>query len=186
MPGATPVFGIPYPCSGENIDCDIFADWAQAIQDAVDTTRAVETRALNRPSARASSNVSQGIAAPGVSTNLVYQVENYDNNNIVNLAVDNSAFTIQTRGWYLFSSWAEHLSGVGITSVALALTHNGTVIYRRKMSSPVSNANLDPGLQVIGLFNCAPADVIRAQVLTTGAGALITRTTTFGYLVSQA
>ena len=186
MPGATPVYAIPYPCAGENITCEVFEAWADAIQTAIDSTRALETDAKARPSARAS-GTNQSPFVAGVLTNVVYQTENYDNDNIVNLGVDASAFTIVTPGWYLFSSFAETTSSVGMTSFALALTQNGTVTYRRKFFSPAVNINPNPGLQVLGLFNCAAADVIRSAFLFTGAPSpTLLRATTFGYMVSQA
>jgi hypothetical protein len=186
MPSSTPVYNIPFPCAGENIDCDIFEDWAQAIQDAIVDTRALETRILNRPSARASGTAQAAFVA-GVNTNLVYQTEDYDNNAIVDLVADSSRFLIQTTGWYLFASSAELNQIAGMTSQAISLTHNGTVIYRRKSSSPAVNANPTPGIQVIGLINCAQGDAIRSTFLFTGAAApIVNRVTTFGYLVSQA
>lgn len=185
MPASTPVYNIPYPCSGENIDCDIFADWAEAIQAAVSTTRTIQGRVLNRPAARASGS-GQGGFALGVNTNMIYQTENYDNNGIVNLGSDNSAFTIQTAGWYLFGSWVDFPNNTSITSYALGFTRNGVVTYRRKSSSPALNQAARPGVQVLGVFVCVPGDIIRSTFLVTGATPATTRVTTFGYLVSQA
>ena len=186
MPGATTVFAIPYPCAGENIDCTVFEAWADAIQAAIDSVRALETDAANRPSARAS-GTNQNPFVANTLTSVVYQTENYDNDNILNLGADSSAFTIQTAGWYLFSSFAEVQHSAGQTSHALSLTQNGTVIYRRKMSQPAVNPNPTPGIQVLGLINCAAADVIRANYLFNGAPSpTLLRATTFCYMVSQA
>lgn len=186
MPGSTAVYGIPYPCAGENIDCAVFEAWADAIQAAITSVRVLESDAANRPSARAS-GTNQSPFVANTLTSVVYQTEDYDNDNMVNLGADTSAFTIQTAGWYLFSSFVEIINSAGQTSHALSLSQNGTVLYRRKMSTPAVNANPTPGLQVLGLINCAAADVIRAGYLFNGAPSpTLIRATTFCYMVSQA
>lgn len=186
MPGATAVYSIPFPCSGENIDCTVFEAYTDAIQAAVTSVRALEADALTRPSARAS-GINQSAFVANTPTSVVYQTEIYDNDNMVNLGVDSSAFTIVTPGWYLFSSFVEINVSAGQTSYALALSQNGTVGYRRKFNSPAFNPNPTPGLQVLGLFNCAAADVIRSVFLFTGAPSpTLIQATTFGYMVSQA
>lgn len=187
MPGATPVFAIPYPCAGENIDCTVFADFTQAIQDAIDSVRVVEAQALNRPAARATATSPQLGFVANTPANLVFQVETYDNDGMVNLGVDNAAITIQTAGWYLFAASCNNTVQATITSDALALSQNGTIVYRRKYSQAPTNAQA-PGLQVAGLFNCNAADVIRAVFLYTGGATAptVTAATLHGYLVSQA
>lgn len=187
MPGATPVFAIPYPCAGENIDCTVFESFTDAIQSAVDSVRVVESQALNRPSARATATAPQAGFVANTPANLVFQVETYDNDNMIDLAVDNTAITIQTAGWYVFAASCNNTVQATITSDALALSQNGTVVYRRKYSQAAANAQA-PGLQVVGLFNCAAADVIRAVFLYTGGATVptVTAATLHGYLVSQA
>lgn len=187
MPGATPVYAIPYPCAGENIDCTVFESFTEAIQDAVDSVRVVETQALNRPAARATATSTQAGFVANTPANLIFQVEDYDNDSMINLGVDNAAVTITTAGWYLFATSCNSTVQATITSLALALSHNGTVIYRHKYSPAAANA-VAPGLQVIGLINCAAADVIRSVFLYTGGATVpnVTNATIHGYLVSQA
>lgn len=186
MPASTPIFGIPYPCAGENIDCDIFGDWADAIQTAVDQVRVVERQALNRPSAQAR-GLAQLAGAANTPLNLVYQTELYDNDNMISLGTDASAVTIRTAGWYLFSVEASCTqTALTQTSQSIALSQNGTVAYRRKLSQPTYPA-LTLSFQVIGLFNCAVSDVIRAVHIYTGSPApTISSANINGYLVSQA
>lgn len=185
MPGATPIYAIPYPCSGENIDCTVFEAFADAVQAAVTSTGALETQALNRPRAQAV-NTTQGGFVAAAPTNVTYATENFDNDAIINLAVDNTAFTATTGGWYLVSFQCDVSFSVGVTSFSVALSQNGTVVYRHKYSPPPTN-QVTPGQQVIGLFSCAPGDIIRAVFLYAGAPSPTVRTATInGYLVSQA
>lgn len=186
MPGATDVYAIPYPCAGENIDCTVFAAWANAIQAAVTSVRALESDALTRPSARAS-GTNQSPFVAGTPTNVVYQTEVYDNDAIVDLTVDNTAFTIITPGWYMFASSIETEVSATTTSVSLGLSRNGTVLYRSKHSPNPIGPNPTPGVQVIGLIFCSAADVIRAvYTYTGGASPVLLTATTFCYMVSQA
>jgi hypothetical protein len=185
MPGATPIYGIPYPCGNENIDCDIFDDWALGIQDAIVSVRTLESQALNRPSARVSGTNMSGFVS-GANANLVFQTEVYDSNNMVDLAVDNISFTIQTAGWYLCGTSAEVSIGGATTSTALGLAQNGAFTFRKKMSPNTVNANLTPGIQVIGLMRCAVGDVVRSVfTYTGGASPVVLNYTMFGYMTTR-
>lgn len=187
MPGATAVYAIPYPCAGENIDCAAFEAWADGIQAALTSVAGLEDDAKNRPNARAS-GTNQAAFVAATPTNLVYQTENHDNDSMINLGVDATAITTTTAGWYLFAASIEAQVSATVTSVSLALSQNATVIYRSKNGYNAASAEPDSGVQVIGLIQCAAADVIRAVFTWTGAGAspTVTRATLFGYLVSQA
>lgn len=185
MPGSTPIYAIPYPCQGENIDCEAFEAWADAIQNAIDLTRVLETQARTRPSARASGTGQAGFVS-GANTALVYQTEVYDNNGMVNLAVNNDRFTIQTPGWYLFGTFVQTTVLATTTSVAVGLTQNAVFTFRKKHSPNPINANTTPGVQAIGLMRCAQGDVIQSlYTYTGGVSPVVLNVTMFGYMTSR-
>lgn len=166
MPGMTPNFAIPYPCSGETIDCTIFASFTQAIQDALISVEDLTVTALNRPAAGVS-GTGQAITV-NVSTNATFGTELYDNNNMADLAVNNDRLTIQTDGVYMVTVWSGLQSGwATMTSNAVAISNNGTVLYRKKNSS---DNDLDMDVTVTGLVNCVAGDILRCSILWTGTG----------------
>ncbi|MGH7252438.1 MAG: hypothetical protein ACREIE_01440, partial [Nitrospiraceae bacterium] len=100
MPATTPNFAIPFPCSGDTIDCDAFAAFTQGIQGAITATGAAQVSALNRPAARANTNGTQTYGA-GVLTTVAFNTVSYDNDNMIDLAVSATNFNIQVSGMYL-------------------------------------------------------------------------------------
>lgn len=170
----TPNWNIPYPCAGETIDCTVFQAFTQAIQDAVTGLDDLSTDILNRPAAKVTGG-SQAIAV-GVSTNATYTTEVYDNAAMANLGVNNDRLTITTSGMYMVTAWSVLGSGfTTITSNAVAITNNATVLYRKKNSS---DTNLTMAVSVTGLINCTAGDVLRASILWTGTGGPLNTFTT--------
>ena len=166
MPGVTPNWGLPYPCSGETIDCLIFEQFAEAVQTTLSDMNIFADTALNRPAASVN-NGTQTVAV-NTSTNAIYATEEYDNFNMVDLAVNNDRITIQADGIYMVNTWSSLGSGfTTITSNAVAITKNGTVFYRKKNSS---NTDLTMDVNVTGLLSCVAGDIIRASLLWTGTG----------------
>lgn len=166
MPGVTPFWNIPYPCSGETIDCAVFQSFTQAIQDALTGLDELSFDILNRPAASVTGS-SQNITV-NVSTNATYTTEQYDNGTMADLAVNNDRLTIQVPGMYMVTAYSDLSTGwTTITSNAVAITQNGTVLYRKKNSS---DTNLDMNVSVTGLVNCGAGDIIRASILWTGTG----------------
>lgn len=162
----TPNWNIPYPCAGETIDCTVFQAFTQAIQDAVTGLGDLSNDILNRPAAKVSGG-GQAIAV-GVSTNAVYTDELYDNAAMANLGVNNDRLTITTSGMYMVTGWWYPGSGfTTLTSNAVAISNNGTVLYRKKNSS---DTNIAMSVTVTGLINCTAGDVLRTSVLWTGTG----------------
>lgn len=101
----TPNRSYPYP---EYTDVNNFPTHDQALATAIDTdlqnNLAVPIAdALDAPSARASRPAGAQVVATGVNTTLSYTTENYDNDNIVNLAGSATNFTIQSPGIYLLT-----------------------------------------------------------------------------------
>lgn len=164
----TPNFNIFYPCAGDNIDCEDFQTFTDSIQAALATVDTAEQEVLQRPNARASAFSTGQTIAVTAATNVQFDVEFFDNDTMVNLAVNNERITIQTAGIYLATG--SFLNGgpvTTLTSESLALSQNGTIRFRKKNHF---NANTAVSLQTIGLFDCQIGDIIRLVYLWTGSG----------------
>lgn len=161
-------FAIPYPCGGDSIDCTVFQPWAEAIQAAVSSVRDTSELALNKPAAAVQQTFSAATFAPGVTAVITYDVEDFDNNNMVNLSVNNDRITVRTAGVYLVIASS---AGVGptttLTSEAVGITRNGVQVYRKKSGILPQGPQ---SLQVIGILGCAVGDVLQANFLWTGTG----------------
>jgi hypothetical protein len=164
----TPGFDIFYPCEADAIDCTIFGTFADSVQAALNTVDLLETQVLNRPTAKIVTSAPPQTFIINTNTNVQFQTEVFDNDSMVNLAVNNDRITINTAGVYLVQSELTGLAGfTTLTSEASALTQNGTVRYRKKKHFP---ADVPLSIQTIGLFNCQVADIIRLTYLWTGTG----------------
>ncbi len=167
MFATTPNFEIRYPCAGDTIDCDTFANFTNDIQAALDAVAVSETAALNRPNAKITENGAQTIAF-NTTTDIQFHIEEYDNNGMADLAVNNERLTIQTAGIYMAEAYMSgNSSFTTVSSQAIALSQNGTIRYRKKDSN---RSNLTSSIHVVGLFNCLVGDVLRAVYLWTGSG----------------
>lgn len=156
MPESTPIYGIPYPCPGETIDSDVFADFANAVDAAMTAVAATSVEALNRPNAKVQLTASDALAA-GVELQLTFDVEAWDNDGMANVpAVD--ALTIQTAGTYLVVGASTIATTGGTFTVAqIALKRNATTLYVRRDNSIDLSA---VSLYLTGLIDCVPGDVI--------------------------
>lgn len=173
MPGVTPNWGFPYPCSGETIDCLIFEQFAEAVQTTLSDMNIFADTALNRPTASVVGGIQT--VAVGVSTNATYTTENYDNFGMADLAVNNDRLTVQADGVYMVTT-ALILGPTftTITSNAVAISKNGTILYRKKSSS---NTDTPMAVTVTGLIGCVAGDILRSSILWTGTGGPIEVTT---------
>lgn len=163
---STPNWAIPYPCSGDNIDCTIFEDFTVAIQTAITTLDTLTTTALRRPTAKITGS-GQAIAA-GATTNATFSSEEFDTAAMANLGVNNDRLTVTSDGMYMITAWSDLGSPfTTMTSNSVAISVNGTIIYRKKNSS---DTNLDMNVTVTGLYNCVVGDIIRMPILWTGTG----------------
>lgn len=133
MPASTPIYGIPYPCLNETIDPDIFCDFADAVNAAMLSVQTLSAASLARPSARVSRTSSVGLPV-GVDFTIPFSVEDWDSDNMVDLAIDPSRITVQTRGTYLATcNGTITPSGAGnLASGAVAILRNGVVATRNR------------------------------------------------------
>jgi hypothetical protein len=166
----TPNWSLPYPCSGDTIDPSIFCDFSDAVDTALTTVSANADFVANRPNARITRNSSLGTFTAGAATNVQFDTELFDNDNMASLGVDNAALTIQTPGVYwiqfslgnfsVFTTWTRYLFNV---------TQNGTSrIYRKWI---VDTGDQTPtGNSIQGIVVCQAADVIRGQFTFIGTG----------------
>lgn len=163
---STPNWNIPYPCSGDNIDCTVFEDFTQAIQDAITAVDALSVQVRNRPAAAIDNSFNT--IPVGVSTNVQFALEDFDNANMVNLAVNNDRITITVDGMYLVNANL-YLTppSTTVTSNAVAITRNGTVLYRKKSSSDTNDFT---AMTLAGLVPCVAGDILRLSALWTGTG----------------
>lgn len=164
----TPTFAIPYPCAGETIDCAAFAAFTQAVQDAVDDVAVAQEAALTRPSAKVSASSGIQTFTVAVATNVQFDFEDFDNDAMANLGVNNDRLTVATSGLYVVAASLMPAGSVTtLTSQAVALSQNGTILYRKKDST---RDNFPFGIHVVGLVNCVAGDILRVVYLWTGTG----------------
>lgn len=165
---ATPNYGIVYPCGGSQIGCDIFGEFTQSVQEALNTLDAAQAQAQNMPSASIRRNSGNSPLTISVATSIQFDQESWDNDGMANLAVNNDRLTVQTPGVYMVSFNGQQ-SGTFTTlqSQAASIAVNGVTQYRKKQGS-TTNRNFPT--QVFGLVDCAAGDIIQAQWLWTGTG----------------
>lgn len=101
MPGLTSPLNFPYPLYTEanNGPAQIQA-LATAIDGAVTTAQSNTALAVTRKRGAASETANQSIPN-AVSTALTYGTEEFDNDNMINLGVNNTLITATTAGIYL-------------------------------------------------------------------------------------
>lgn len=139
MPATTPNFNIPYPCSGDTIDCSIFESWAAGIDNALATVRTASELASQRPRAMLrTADTGVAVAVGGAFVGMTY---NRADNPIYNggltltgVAPNYTGFSItlpQIPGWYLFMAQFTPLNAVTtVTSFEGRITVDGLVFGR--------------------------------------------------------
>lgn len=169
MPGATPIFGIPYPCSGETIDCTVFESFTDAIQNAVTVTQAAIDDATKRPNAQvyATGLTPQAIVI-ATDTTATFTTELYDNDNMADLAVSNDRLTIRTTGVYWIEAYASLSGGTTMTSASAIIQKNGVDVYRYKAHRIAIGADTIPAFALP--VDCTVGDIIQLRVRWTGTG----------------
>lgn len=171
MPGATPVWNLPYPCAGETIDPDIFCEFSNAVDSAMETINDNAEFAANRPNARIDRTLSLPTTfAAGVATPVTFDTEVFDNNNMANLGISNGVLTIQTPGLYwvsfsvggftVFTTWTRYL---------MSITQNGLARTNRKFMINVAQS-IPANNTITGVVLCAAGDLIRGQFTFIGTG----------------
>jgi hypothetical protein len=130
MPGLTSPQNYPYPLYTEanNGPAQIQA-LAEAIDDSIVAAQANIALAVERKRGRASGSGAQSIPS-GVLTKLTYNSEELDNNNMIDLAVDNTIITVQTAGIYLVTGEVQFVANA--TSIRLLEIHRNAASMAAK------------------------------------------------------
>lgn len=166
----TPVWNLPYPCAGDTIDPDIFCDFSRAVDTALVTLNANAEFVLNRPNARVDRTANANTFTANTATNVEFDTEFFDNDEIADLAATNNALTVRTAGVY----WATFAAGgfatfTTWTQYYMNITQNATTRISRKfvvdtvVDIPVDNS-------ITGVIVCQVGDVIRGQFTFFGTG----------------
>lgn len=170
MPGLTPNWALPYPCSGETIDPDIFCDFSEALDVALATINDRTTFVANRPNSRLNRFGGAQTFAVNVNTVVQWNSEMYDNNAMTDLTLDNTIITVNTPGLY----WVTFVVG-GVanfttwTRYQLQITQNATARVSRKFIIDTGVATFSDN-SINGLLVCQAGDLIRGQYLWNGTG----------------
>lgn len=164
----TPVYGITYPCSGDTIDPDVFATFANSLSDALVLAQSQVDTLLDRPSASVRSIANVNLA---VNTDLIltFDTELFDNASMANLAVSNDRLTITTSGVYFVTVATSVISSFASgTSLILVILVNGVERNRWKTRKIATAGG------ILGQFKVAvdlnAGDFVQFQVRWTGAG----------------
>ncbi len=167
MPAETPL-GIVYPCAVDTIDCSVFADFANSVQEAISETEAIVADALRPPAVLVRHSTSQTIPV-GVSTALSYAQEMYDTAAMFDLGSP-TLFTVTQPGSYLVSLIADWGSFAGtFTSSRGAILRNGVeVAFQKADSGTVAGTASDPQYVTALLAGMAAGEQISSTVLFTG------------------
>ncbi len=163
MPASTPIYGITYPCGGDTIDPDVFATFATTMDAALAQGAADLDAVVNRPNSQIQELAAQAVVI-NVSTGLGFGTVVYDNDNMVNLAVDNGP-RIVTAGAYFVRGEFQLSSGfTTLTSVNVIITVNAIERARLIGEGDVGNYGLTVPLYLdVG-------DYVELRALWTGTG----------------
>lgn len=158
MPGQTPIFNFPYPCPGEMITAQSFANLANAIDAKLTEVNADMIFALNRPNVD-KDDASTQVTNPGVVTTLT----NPD-----------STYTIPVAG-----VWVVSVSIQPDTFPATISYQRGQLLQNAVLRSGIthdSENNLPVPCRPFGVFVAAVGDVITTTYLWTGTGTITVST----------
>lgn len=153
MPGATPIYGFPYPCVDEAVDFADFAALANAIDAKYLELQADEDLALNRYNATFNVAAQAGIAV-AVDTVLT----NAD-----------ATYVIPAAGVYLVFGTYTLNSATTITSARFRVRLNGVQIFGRTFNYEFGNLSTLVHIPPAPLI-CATGDTISFTFLYQGTG----------------
>lgn len=174
MPGFTPNRNYPYPLSSDPADAP---GQLQALAEAInDDLATVEAQVQERPFAQVRATVPQSLPSVGVQTTVVFDYQDFDNDDMANLSDTPGALTINTPGIYfvfLQVQWP-HRSKFSTTAVVGVqfdqfLRQNGTdrgrnTTQNSRWSGPSSPVPLDGYYSTGALMNCVAGDQLTATV----------------------
>jgi hypothetical protein len=106
MPGVTPL-GLRYPYQGETVDATSWQNLANDIDGLMTTVQGLRDKAFRPPTAsigNSGGNVLPVTTASGATTNMLYNVTNWDTGGLVNLGVNNDRITVGPGLWWVRST----------------------------------------------------------------------------------
>lgn len=164
MPLNTPR-GYPYPVYG---DLNNFPAQLQAFASAVDNdVQNIETDIaanLAAPSVRVSATANQSIPV-STDTVVTYATEEFDNDNMANLGVNNDRVVINTAGVYLISGEVNFVQNGNATTNGrrLDIMTNTNIVRARNSLRGASNLDTENSLTILWQ-SAGGGEVIRLQV----------------------
>lgn len=168
MPGFTPVFGIQYPCAGENIDPTVFQTFADDVEAALSTVDALAASAVQRTRAQVLLPSPGQSAATGVLTSLLYTSAPYE----MNVTTGVTGFTIVQPGIYMVTAEMISIDPSGTPATTTywfgQVLQNGSIVMKSKQTDPVGTDPVHVNVQ--GLLSCAAADTLSTQWQWAGTG----------------
>lgn len=163
MPGQTANFAIRYPCPGDTVTMDAFANWASDIENALLTVSELTEQASNRPRAIGrTSNAGTAVAAGAgpitlQATTIVTSV------GLSNLSGVFTPTTTDSNGLYMLMAQVTPVNtATTVTSFKATILANNTVAASRTLASSVVGTIAKP-ISLVGL----------GFVTTVGGGALV-------------
>src|SRR6476646_479917 len=103
MPGTTPL-GLRYPLQGETVDAASWQNLATDIDAQMTVIQGLRNKAFKPPTAsigNSGGNVLPVTTATGVAASFLFNVVNWDNAGLVNLAVNNDRITVGPGVWWV-------------------------------------------------------------------------------------
>jgi hypothetical protein len=161
MPGATPIYGFPYPCSNDLITAASFSNLANAIDTKLADVGADADLALNRYNATFVVGNQAGIAA-GVDTPMTNT---------------NATYVIPASGIYLVICQFAFSTATTISAARVRVRVNAVQIYGRSYNFEYGSSGTSIEVPPAALV-CAAGDTISFTFLYTGTG---TATVSFRY-----
>ena len=161
MPGATPIYGFPYPCAVEPITAASFSNLANAIDTKLADVQADADLALNRYNTKFSVASQAGIGA-GVDTVMTNP---------------NASYVVPASGVYLVVCQFQFVTATTISAARVRVRVNGVQIYGRSFNFEYGNSGTFIEVPPAALV-CAAGDTISFTFLYTGTG---TATVSFTY-----
>lgn len=170
MPGFTSPQNFPYPlytdpAGSGPAQIQAFAD---AVDDAIVAQQTAITNAKERKRGEAESSAVVAIVN-NTLTNATFTTELFDNDNMVNLGVDNTAVTATTAGLYLVTGtvrWAANAAGSREVNITLNGSNVGGI--RAQFSALPSQSQNDISM----LVYATAGQIFRLAVLQTSGGNL--------------
>lgn len=170
MSGQTSPWNLRYPLYTESTDAATqIQNLANDINTALGTVTTSVNNAVSKKRAQITRTVNQSIPN-AVFTNFTFVSEQFDNDNMANLGVDNAALTVVTAGLYWLgarSNWNPNTTG----DRAIRFTVNGLVpVTQRDETNATGTETTNQSMSA--LIYCNVADVIRLQGFQSSGGAL--------------